>query len=165
MKKHGQDERKNKQRSTAYRPKPPFGIIEGIGTPAFDRLSPTAVWALVRLYSKFNGLNRSNLSLPYRGVKRIMSPFILTRSIWELLGFGFIDVQRWGRLEKNCSIYSISDRWRRWQGPDSKPHLDRIAAVLAEIEKLRREKWPDERKSEKRQHIVALRKTVFDVKP
>ena len=164
MKKHGQDERKNKYRSTAYRPKPPFAIIEGIGTLPFDRLSPTAVWTLVKLYSKFNGFNRSNLSLPYREVKQIMSPFIYTRSIWELLGFGFLDVQRWGRLERNCSIFSVSDRWRRWHTPDSKLHLDRIAAILAEIQKLKRERWSEDRKSEKRQHIAALRKTVFDVK-
>jgi hypothetical protein len=165
MEKHGRDERKNKQQRAAYRPKPPFAIIEGVSTPPFDRLSPTAVWVLVKLYSKFNGFNRANLSVPYRGVKEIMSPFILTRSIWELLAFGFIDVQRWGRLERNCSIFSISDRWRRWQAPDSELHLDRIAAVLAEIEKLRREKWPEGRKSEKRQRIAALRKGVFDVKP
>jgi len=164
MKKHGQDERKQKQRHAAYRPKPPFGIIEGIGTPPFERLSPTAVWALNKFYSKFNGYNRNNLSLPYREVKKIMSPFIFNRSLWELLGFGFIDVQRFGRLERNCSIFSLSDRWRRWQTPDSGPQLDRIAATLQEIEKLKREKWSEGKKAEKRQLVIGLQKTVFDVK-
>jgi hypothetical protein len=164
MKKYGQDERKNKQRSTAYHPKPPFGIIEGLGTPPFGRLSPPAVWALAKFYTRFNGHNRGNLSLPYRAVKTTMSPFVFNRSLWELLGFGFIDVQRWGRLERTCSIFSLSDRWRRWQTADSTPQLDRIAAVLAEIEKVKREKWPEGKGPEKRQRITALQKMVFDVK-
>jgi hypothetical protein len=164
MEKHGRDEQKNKYRSTAYRPKPPFGIIEGIGTPPFNRLSPTAVWALNRFYSKFNGRNRNNLSLSYGEAKKVMSSFVFTRSIWELLGFGFMDVQRFGRLEKNCSIFSISDRWRRWQTADSESHLDKIASILAEIQTLKREVWSEDRKSEKRQRITALRKQVFSEK-
>ena len=164
MKKNGPDERRNKQKSTAYRPKPPFAIIEGIGTPAFNRLSPTSIWTLTKLYSKFNGYNRANLSLTYREANNTMSSAIFTRSIWQLLAFGFIDVVRWGRLERNCSIFSISDRWRRWQAPDSETKLNKITTILSEIEHLRREKWPEGKKSEKRQRIAVLRKTIFDVK-
>src|SRR4030042_2897960 len=93
-------------RQQAYQPKRPFKTIEGIAEDvqgeAFRRLSPHSVWVLMRFYERFNGKNRSNLELTYAEVKHAMSGVLFTRSIWQLIGFGFVDVRRFGRLEAQC---------------------------------------------------------------
>ena len=122
---------------SACRPIPPFRIIEGIGTEPFRRLSPWAVWILAQFYAKFTGRNRSNLSVTYEEVEHTMSNLIFVRAVWELIGYGFIDVKRFGRLERNASLYTISDRWR---GLDDPPKCDKIVAILEEIKMLQREK-------------------------
>jgi len=129
-----------------------MAIVEGSGTSPFDRLSPEAVWVLHRLYSKFKGFNRNNLSLTYDEVSQILGGRVYSRSLWQLIGFGFVDVERFGRLERTCTIFALSNRWRKWLDPSS----------LKEIEDLKREKWPEGRKSEKRQRITALRKSLFE---
>lgn len=84
-----------------------------------------------------------------------MSSLIFTRWQWQLIGFGFIDVVRSGRLERNCSLYGLSNRWRRLS---EKPEtLDEIEQLLNEIERLKREKGSEE----KRMKINALRKKAL----
>jgi len=139
----------------AYKPGQPFRTIEGIGTEAFSRLSRNAVFILVKFYEKFNGYNRYDLSLTFGEIKNKMSNTLFSRSIWELTGFGFIDVRRFGRLEKNCSLYGLSNRWRKLNNQPEK--LDQIQKLLAEIEDLRRQ--PGSQK--KRMEIYRLRKTVL----
>ena len=156
------DPKERKKRQWGYKPRPPFAIVEGAGTPLFNRLSPEAVWVLLKLYSKFNGKNRSNLSLTYRETKETMCSKVRSRATWQLLGYGFIDVIRWGRLERNCTIFAFSDRWRRCCAPEAEPQLDKIEAILKKIQILQREKSEVGSKSEKRQRIAALRKEVFD---
>jgi len=117
--------------SLAYRPRPPFKIIEGIGTEPFRHLSPWAVWILAQFYSKFNGKNRANLSLTYSETESTMSSLVFTRSIWEIVGFGFLDVKRFGRLERNASVYALSDRWRSLDSPQ------KCAEIEATLEKIR----------------------------
>ena len=151
---------RNKKR--AYRPRPPFAIVEGAGTPPFKKLDPEAVWVLLQFYAKFTGRNRINLSLTYREARETMSERVFSRAIWQLIGFGFIDVERWGRLERNCTLYGFSDRWRRLCGPEVEDRRTKIGATLEEIERLKREKWEEGRKSEKRQRIIALQKSVFE---
>jgi hypothetical protein len=153
-----------KRETKAYRPRPPFKIIEGVGTAPFKRLDPFAQYVLLRFYEKFNGHNRSDLSLTYGEVSPIMSSTIFSRSIWQLIGFGFLDVRRWGRLERNASLYGLSDRWRRFCEPGSETQLDKIAAQLKEVENLKRQKWPEGKKSEKRERVAALRHSLFTVK-
>jgi hypothetical protein len=155
---------KQKHERKAYRPQPPFGIVEGVGTPPFKRLSPFAVWVLVKFYEKFNGYNRSDLSLSYSEVRPVMSTPIFNRAIWQLLSFGFVDVRKWGRLEKKATLFGLSDRWRRFNKSDSEKELDKIAGQLQEIEILKRQKWPEGRKSEKRERMTALRSSLFKVK-
>ena len=60
-----------------------------------------------------------------------MSNTLFSRAIWELIGFGFIDARRFGRLEKNCSIYGLSNRWRRLNEDIKK--LDEIERLLNKI--------------------------------
>jgi len=151
-----------KNKKGAYRPRPPFAIVEGAGTSPFKELDPEAVWVLLQLYSKFTGRNRSNLSLTYRETRETMSERVFGRAIWQLLGFGFIDVVRWGRLERNCTLYSLSDRWRRLNTPEAAERRAKIGGTLEEIERLKREKWPEGRKSEKRMRIIELQKSVFE---
>ena len=151
-----------KKRQRGYRPRPPFAIVEGAGTPPFERLGHEAVWVLLKLYGKFNGKNRSNLSLTYRETKETMCSKVRSRATWQLLGYGFIDVIRWGRLGRNCTIFALSDRWRRLCAPEAEPQLDKIEANLKKIQILQREKCEVGSKSEKRQRITALRKEVFD---
>lgn len=121
----------------AYRPRPPFKIIEGVDTEPFRHLSPWAVWILTRFYGKFTGKNRANLSLTYKEVKDTMSGVVFVRSIWELVGFGFVDILRHGRLERNASFYALSDRWRSLF--DDPQKCSEIELILEEIRKLQRE--------------------------
>ena len=153
-------ESKNKRRG--YVPSPPFAIIEGSGTEPFDKLYPPAVWVLHRIYKKFNGLNRANLSCTYDEVKNIMSGRVFSRALWELIGFGFLDVKRFGRLERTCSIFALSDRWRRLCGSEAADRRAKIGVLLGDIERLKRESWPKDKKVEKREQIRALRKRIFE---
>jgi len=138
----------------AYRPRPPFKIIEGVGTESFRHLSPYAVWVIARFYDKFNGKNRANLSLTYKEVKDTMSGAIFVRSVWELVGFGFIDIIRFGRLERNASLYALSDRWRSLNDPGK---CDEIESTLEEIRQLQRERAV----SCKRSRLFALRNRLL----
>jgi len=101
--------------------------VEGVGTPAWEKLDLGAIGILMKFYENFNGYNRYDLSLTYKEVKNKVSSLVFTRFLWQLIGFGFIDIRRVGRLERNCSLYGISDRWRR---------LSEEPEVLNEIEKL-----------------------------
>jgi hypothetical protein len=143
----------------AYQPQRPFRTVEGIdqgpGGEPFRRLSPWGVWVLLRFYEKFNGHNRANLSLPYREAKHVMSSLLFTRSLWELIGYGFIDPRRFGRLEANCSLYALSDRWRRLI--DDPKKLDKIEATLRELKKVMREPGG----VKKRMRVRVLRKSLW----
>jgi hypothetical protein len=138
----------------AYRPRPPFKIIEGADTEPFRRLSPWAVWTLSRFYGKFNGKNRADLSLTYREVKDTMSSVVFIRSIWELVGFGFLNILRFGRLERNASLYALSDRWRSLDDPEK---CDKIKSILEEIRELQRKRAV----SCKRAQLNALRNRLL----
>ncbi len=139
----------------AYKPKKPFKTIEGIGTKPWMRLSRNAVYVLDRFYEKFNGYNRNDLSLTYLEMKNKMSGRLFTTSLWELIGFGFIHKVRQGRLERECSIYKLSNRWRKLEN-DPKT-LDEIELLLEKIEKLMRKK----RSIEKLMRINKLRNRIL----
>ena len=145
-------------RRQAYQPKAPFKTVEGTGTEGFQRLSPHSVWVLMRFYEKFTGFNRADLELTYAEVKHVMSSLLFSRSIWQLVGYGFLDVRRFGRLEANCSLYALSDRWRGLT--DDPKRLDRIQSILDEIEQLKRQPGS----SEKRMRIRQLRDSLFDLR-
>lgn len=144
-------------KSKAYKPKRPFKTIEGVGTEAWERLDPGAVWVLTEYYKKFNGFNRNNLSLTYKEVKPKMSTLLFSRFNWQLIGFGFLDVVRLGRLERNCSLYGLSDRWRKLTKDPKK--LDTIQELLSKVEKLKRKKGSQE----KRMKINRLRHEIMKI--
>ena len=145
------------KKSGAYKPRKPFRTVEGIGTETWNRLDMGARGLLEEFYNKFNGYNRWDLSLPYREVKHKMSSLIFTRWQWQLIGFGFIEVRRWGRLERNCTLYGLSCRWRKLtKDPDA---LNEIESLLKEVEDLKREKGS----AEKRMKIRELRKKILKI--
>ena len=127
-----------------YKAKPPFRQVEGIESPVWDQLTPHAVWCLLELYRKFYGNNRYDLSLTRGDVKHKMSPPTLTKSIWELIAFGFIDRLRWGYLEKKCSIYGLSHRWKKIG--NSPQNIKSIKRLLIQIEEVSRNKKDENKK-------------------
>ncbi len=145
------------ERKKAYRASIPFRTVEGIGTPPWDKLSPYSVWVHIEFYNKFNGYNRYNLSLTYKEVQDKMSSLIFSRSIWQLIGFGFIDVRRFGRLERNCSLFGLSNRWRKLSEEPEK--LEQIEQLLNRIEYLKRQ--PGSQK--KRMNMYELRKKILKI--
>jgi len=145
------------EKKRAYQPTRPFRTVEGIESKTFEKLDMGAIGVLIEFYIKFDGRNRSNLSLTYREVKHKMSSLIFTRYIWQLIGYGFIDVRRWGRLERNCSLFGLSNRWRRLSTEPDK--LDKIEVFLEQIERMK--KQPGSQK--KRMKMYALRKKILEM--
>ncbi len=126
------------EKKKAYQPKQPFQTVEGVGTTAWKKLAMAAVGILMEFYSKFNGFNRYDLSLTYREVKNKMSSLLFTRFLWQLIGFGFLDIRRTGRLMRNCSLFGISNRWRKLcEEPEN---LDVIEKLLKQIELIKRQR-------------------------
>lgn len=159
--------KQSNQSNRAYKPNPPYAAVEGIESPAYEKLSPHAVWVLLEFYRKFNGFNRSNLSVSYKEVKNKLAPATFNKAIWELLGFGFLDTVRFGRLERNNSIYALSSRWKRLS--NSLERLDRIEKLLTRAEKVKRINTPqnlsDEEKFsfrlKRKQLLWKIRRMVF----
>jgi len=153
----------------AYKPILTYRSVESIESSAWARLSPHAVWILMEFYKKFNGYNRTNLSPTDREVKGKIASSTFSKSIWELVGYGFIDVKRFGRLERNKALYALSNRWKRL---GEKPwKLDRIGNLLARVEKVKHINTPRElgenQKSDfrirRREMICRLRRQVLGV--
>lgn len=84
-----------------------------------------------------------------------MSSRLFTTALWELMGFGFIDRVRLGKLERECSIYRLSNRWRKLEN-DLKI-LDEIELILEKVEKLMRKKGG----AEKRMRMNKLRNRIL----
>lgn len=123
----------------------------------WKKLSRDAVFVLNKFYEKFNGYNRYDLSLTYDEVKSKISNRPFSNALLELLAFGFIDIKRPGRLERECSIYGLSNRWRRL---DEEPKiLDEIEVFMKEIKNLKRK--PGGQK--KRMRINELRIKALDL--
>lgn len=121
---------------------------------AWQKLSRNAVFVLMKFYEKFNGYNRYDLSLTYKEMKHKLSSLLFSNSILELEGFGFIDIRRLGRLERNCSLYGISNRWRKLsENPEA---LDKIEQTINIIQKKKRELSS----AKKRMEINVLKKSL-----
>ena len=128
------------RQKSAYRPKPPFRSVEGIESLAWSKLSPHAVWVLMEFYGKFDGYNRSNLTLSYSEVSTKMANGTFNKSIWELVGYGFIDVIRFGRLERNNSLYALTNRWKNLNANSKK--IKKVEKLLSRLERVKRINTP-----------------------
>lgn len=143
-------------RSGAYQPRSPFASVEGICSLGWDRLSPYAVWVLIEFYRKFNGYNRSNLCVTYAEVKGRIANGTYNKAIWELIGYGFLDVKRTGRLERNASVYAISDRWR---GLQSEAQVEEIGALLRSADQATRMRTPRNLSPDEQKDFAMRRRT------
>ena len=148
-------DRRNKEDKKAYKPRQPFSSVEGIGTLAWRKLDLRSIGVLMKFYEKFNGYNRYNLSLTYKEVKPLLSSLLFSRSLWQCIGFGFVDVIRFGRLERQCSLFGLSNRWKRLCKEPEK--LEKIDMLLKRIDYLKRQ--PGSQK--KRMEIWELRNKII----
>jgi len=145
------------ERKKAYQPNQPFRAVEGVATPAWKKLDMGAVGILMEFYSKFNGFNRYDLSLTYREVKNKMSSLLFTRFLWQLIGFGFLDIRRTGRLQRNWSLYGISNRWRDLS--EDPENLEEIEKFLKKVELLKHQRGSQK----KRMKMWELRKRILSL--
>ena len=153
------NQRSNNESKKAYQAEPPFRQVEGIESPAWDMLTPYGVWVLMELYRKFKGFNRYNLYLSYKEVEHKISNGTFNKSIWELIGYGFIDVKRFGQLEKNNSVYGLSKRWKKL---GTKPRkLQEIARLLSHLNKVKRTKTPADLSSNERSAFRVKRRKMI----
>jgi len=150
-------DKRNKEKKKAYQPKKPFRTVEGVGSLAWEKLDLRSIGVLMKFYEKFNGYNRYNLSLTYKEVKFLLSSLLFSRSLWQCIGFGFLDVRRFGRLERNCSLFGLSNRWRKLSENPEK--LDAVEKLLKRVEDLKRQ--PGSLK--KRMKIHKLRNKVLNL--
>lgn len=77
-------------------------------------------------------------------MKDKMSNRLFSTALWELMGLGFIDRVREGRLERECSIYRLSNRWRKLENEPKT--LDEVESLLKKVEDLKREKGSVEKR-------------------
>ena len=128
-----------------HHPRPPFKCIEGIGSKAMRKLNAFDLLVLTMLYEKFNGMNRDNISLPFREVRERIAKATFFKSIQRLVAFGFIRIVRSGRIGKGqrCSIYGLSDLWRKFERKPAE--LERIEGALEKIDALKNSKTQEHR--------------------
>ena len=147
-----------------------FRVVEGVESAAYERLSPHAVWVLMEFYRKFNGFNRNNLTLSYKEMRGKIAEGTYNNAIWELLGFGFIERVRLGRLERNSSLYALTNKWKKLSAKPKK--LDTIEKLLTRAIKVKRIETPknltDEEKGcfrlKRKQLLWKLRKAALQGK-
>jgi len=128
-----------------HHPRTPFKCIEGIGSKAMKKLTGSDILVLTMLYEKFNGMNRDNISLPFHEVKERISNATFFKSIQRLVAFGFIRIVKSGRIGEGqrCSIYGLSDLWRKFERNPAE--LERIEKVLKKIDILKNSKTQEHR--------------------
>lgn len=156
--KNHQNRKRHKRSKNAYQPNKPFKSVEGVESQAWRMLSPYAVWVLMEFYKKFDGYNRSCLKLSYSETNHKISNNTFNKAVWELKGFGFLDIVRPGRLERNNTLYALTNRWK---GLSKKPNkLGRIAKLLNRAEKVKRINTPKNLSEEEKTKFKLKRKQL-----
>jgi len=93
---------------------------EMLGSKAYKQLSHAAFRAYVHIRSKYNGNNGNDLSYTYQEAAEIMDRHTYAKALLQLTALGFLDLVRGGRLEKQCNIFALSERWRDYGTPQFK---------------------------------------------
>ncbi len=110
-----------------------FSYIEHniINSEAWKGLKAHTKWLYFEYKLRWYGDNTRNIILTYPEANKIMSieTFINDRKL--LIERGFIDVIKRGGLEKQCMIYGLSNRWKKY-GTKDFIKVD-IEKILAEI--------------------------------
>ena len=89
-----------------------------INSEARKGLKAHTKWLYFEFKLRWYGDNARNIILTYIEANKIMSiaTFINDRKL--LIERGFIDVIRRGGLEKQCMIYGLSNRWKKYGTKD-----------------------------------------------
>jgi len=158
-----QNTKRYKRSGRAYQPKRPFKSVEGADSLAWEMLSPYGVWVLMEFYKKFDGYNRNCLKLSYLEVSNKISNNTFNKAIWEVTSFGFIDVVKSGHLERNNTLYALTNRWK---GLSKKPvKLNRISNLLKRAEKVKRINTPQQlNKSDKLEFKLKRKQLVSKIR-
>ncbi len=122
----------------SYRIKGPFWPFTNkiAESEAFKRLDPFDVFVLAKYWGKYYPDNRDNLCVTNSEIKYKISTATFSKSKLRLRAFGFLYVVRFGRLERNASIFGISGKWESLSKHPDK--LDRIERLLSRHEKIKR---------------------------
>ncbi len=91
---------------------------EIIDSKPFQELTIHAKWLYVEFKKRYNGKNKYNISLTQKESKAIMAINTFNKSRNQLIEKGFIDLIRRGGLWKQCSIFALSERWRKYGTPE-----------------------------------------------
>lgn len=89
-----------------------------INSEAWKGLKAHTKWLYFEYKLRWYGDNTRNIILTYIEANKIMSidTFINDRKL--LIERGFIDVIKRGGLEKQCMIYGLSNRWKKYGTKD-----------------------------------------------
>lgn len=103
---------------------------------AFNRLNPIDVFVLSKYWGKYTPNNKDNLSVTNSEIKNKASTATFSKSKLRIRAFGFVYVVKFGRLERNATIFAICGKWEHLsKNPDK---LDRIESLLKRHEKVKR---------------------------
>lgn len=84
----------------------------------FQELTIHAKWLFVEFKKRYNGKNKYNISFTQTESKEIMAISTFNKSRNQLIEKGFIDLIRRGGLWQQCSIFALSERWRKYGTPE-----------------------------------------------
>jgi hypothetical protein len=85
---------------------------------AWEGLTVHDRWLYFEFKYRFYGDNDHRIIFTYKEAKEIMSESAFIKSRNQLIERGLIDVVRRGGLEKQPTIYGISDRWKKFKTKD-----------------------------------------------
>jgi len=97
-----------------------YSVIEHniINSKAWKGLKAHTKWLYIEYKLRWYGDNTRNIILTYTEANKIMSidTFVNDRKL--LIERGFIDIVKRGGLEKQCMIYGLSNRWKKYGTKD-----------------------------------------------
>ena len=95
-----------------------FQFFHSMGkSEAYQDLSVYARAVFTEIVLKHNGYNDNNLSYTYKEASKIMHRNTYAKALNELVSHGFIDIVRSGGLNKECNIFALSHRWKKYGTP------------------------------------------------
>ncbi len=109
-----------KKKKSSFKLNPPFAGIEFemMESEAFKDLPLHAKWLYIEFKHRFNGENQNHIIFPYQEAEQIMSLHTFKKDRKLLLKRGCIDIIKRGGLEKQNTIYGLSNRWRKYGTKD-----------------------------------------------
>ena len=88
-----------------------------IESGAWQDLSCYSRTVYLEIARKHNGYNNGDLSYTFQEASKIMHRSTYGKALNELVSHGFIDIVRSGGLNKQCNIFALSYRWKKYGTP------------------------------------------------